>query len=72
MHLKSRIQLVISDVLIILQKYENNALSYFYYILNVLFKVLKILFKEKLSELSGNAQRSLFQVIGRMIDMGIS
>lgn len=28
------------------------------------------MFKEKLGELSGNAQRSLFQVIGRMIDMG--
>ena len=33
-------------------------------------KVVQILFKEKLGELSGNAQRSLFQVIGRMIDMG--
>lgn len=36
-----------------------------------LIKVVQILFKEKLGELSGNAQRSLFQVIGRMIDMGI-
>jgi hypothetical protein len=35
------------------------------------FKVVQILFKEKLGELSGNAQRSLFHVIGRMIDMGI-
>ncbi|CAF4727570.1 unnamed protein product, partial [Rotaria magnacalcarata] len=32
-------------------------------------KVVQILFKEKLGELSGNAQRSLFQVIERMIDM---
>lgn len=36
---------------------------------NYIVKVVQILFKEKLSELSGNAQRSLFQVIGRMIDM---
>lgn len=35
------------------------------------FKVVQILFKDKLGELSGNAQRSLFQVIGRMIDMGM-
>ena len=34
-------------------------------------KVVQILFKEKLGELSGNAQRSLFQVIERMIDMGM-
>ena len=34
------------------------------------FKVVQILFKEKLGELSGNAQRSLFHVIGRMIDLG--
>ncbi|CAF1603607.1 unnamed protein product, partial [Didymodactylos carnosus] len=37
---------------------------------NYIAKVVQILFKEKLGELSGNAQRSLFQVIGRMIDMG--
>ncbi len=37
----------------------------------IYFKVVQILFKEKLGELSGNAQRSLFQVIERMIDMGI-
>lgn len=34
------------------------------------FKVVQILFKEKLGELSGNAQRSLFQVLDRMIDTG--
>ncbi|CAF2487707.1 unnamed protein product [Rotaria sp. Silwood2] len=36
---------------------------------NYIAKVVQILFKEKLGELSGNAQRSLFQVIERMIDM---
>ena len=36
----------------------------------VSLKVVKILFKEKLGELSGNAQRSLFQVLERMIDTG--
>lgn len=34
------------------------------------FKVVQILFKEKLRELSGNAQRSLIQVIGQMIEIG--
>ena len=45
----------------------------FHYRMNVVLciKVVQILFKEKLRELSGNAQRSLFQVIGRMIDMGL-
>lgn len=46
-------------------------MSYNTVILHVQFKVVQILFKDKLSELSGNAQRSLFQVIGRMIDMGM-
>lgn len=36
------------------------------------FKVVQILFKEKLGELSGNAQRSLLQVIGQMIELGKS
>ncbi|CAF1456954.1 unnamed protein product [Adineta steineri] len=36
---------------------------------NYIAKVVEILFKEKLSELSGNAQRSLFQTIDRMIDI---
>lgn len=48
-----------------MRKKQSNA------ILHVIFKVVQILFKEKLGELSGNAQRSLFQVIGRMIDMGL-
>ena len=41
------------------------------FFLIVELKVVQILFKDKLGELSGNAQRSLFQVIGRMIDMGM-
>lgn len=35
-----------------------------------LLKIVQILFKEKLSELSGNAQRYLFQILERMIDTG--
>ena len=38
----------------------------------VCLKVVQILFKDKLGELSGNAQRSLFQVIGQMIELGQS
>ncbi|CAF1181051.1 unnamed protein product [Rotaria sordida] len=38
---------------------------------NYIAKVVQILFKEKLSELSGNAQRSLFQVIERMVDTAL-
>lgn len=36
--------------------------------LNYIVKIVQILFKEKLSELSGNAQRYLFQILERMID----
>ncbi|UJR08795.1 hypothetical protein I4U23_013051 [Adineta vaga] len=36
---------------------------------NYIAKVVQILFEEKLGELSGNAQRSLFQIIDRMIKM---
>ncbi|CAF0951496.1 unnamed protein product [Rotaria sp. Silwood1] len=38
---------------------------------NYISKVVQILFKEKLSELSGNAQRSLLHVIERMIDTAL-
>lgn len=38
---------------------------------NYITKVVQILFKEKLGELSGNAQRSLFQVVEQMINMGM-
>ena len=36
----------------------------------LVFQVVQILFKEKLGELSGNAQRSLFQTLERMIHTG--
>ncbi|CAM4788898.1 unnamed protein product [Rotaria magnacalcarata] len=38
---------------------------------NYVAKVVQILLKEKLSELSGNAQRCLFQIIERMIDTAL-
>ncbi|CAF4515767.1 unnamed protein product, partial [Didymodactylos carnosus] len=38
---------------------------------NYVSKVVQLLSKEKLSELSGNAQSAVFKILQQMIDMGM-